>query len=150
MSVSAADIARLRRMINEPLTTTYSDVTLSAYIEQHPCLDVRGELPLLWPDNDGLLSTTTPPAPFANPIWISTYDLAAAASDIWAEKAGILSADYDVNADGASLARSQAYAQAMAQSRYWSARRRASTITLQPAPKPSDDPMWHLGEVESP
>jgi hypothetical protein len=149
MAVTAAQIAQLRRMVNEPTATTYSDATLAAYIESYPCNDVRGELPVLYPDDGGLLSTTTPPTPTVNPIWIPTYDLSAAAGDFWAEKAGVLSADYDVNADGASLARSQAYAQAMAQSRYWRSRRKAGTIRLTPAPKPSDDPLWHLGEAEA-
>jgi hypothetical protein len=149
MGASAAQIAQFRRMINEPLTTTYSDANLAAYIEAYPTLDVRGELPVLYPDDDGLLSTTTPPTPYVNPIWIPTYDLCAAASDIWAEKAGIAAADYDMSADGANLSRSQAYSQAMQQSRYWRSRRRAGTLTLKPAPKPSDNPLWHLGEAES-
>jgi hypothetical protein len=150
MGATASQIAELRRMVNEPLTTTYSDGVLAEYIERYPCIDVRGELPLLYAENDELISLTTPPTATINPIWIPTYDLAAAASNLWAEKAGVLSADYDLNADGASLSRSQAYEQAMKQSRYWGSRRRASTITLRPAPKPSDDPLWHLGETESP
>jgi hypothetical protein len=140
---------RIAASDNEPLTTTYSDGVLAEYIERYPYIDVRGELPFLYPDNDGLLSTTTPPVPFANPIWIPTFDLPSAAADLWAEKAGVLSADYDLNADGASLSRSQAYEQAMKQSRYWRSRRKASTVTLRPAPKPSDNPLWHMGEVEA-
>ncbi len=67
-----------------------------------------------------------------NPDWTATYDLHAAAADIWEEKAAILSADYDFTADGATLARSQAYEQAMKQARYHRSRRSPKTITQIP------------------
>ena len=130
MGATAAQIAQIRRMVDEPTTATYSDATIQSYIEAHPCIDERGELPYSWD------SSTQPPTQEANDDWIPTYDLAGAASNIWAEKAAILAADFDTSADGASLSRSQAYTQAMQQSRYWFARRKARTVTLYPVPRP--------------
>mgnify|MGYP001230945799 CR=1 FL=1 len=130
MAATAAQVAQLRRMVDEPTTATYSDATLAAYIEAHFLMDKRGQEAYYFDE------TTAPPTPRVNLSWIPTYDLAAAAVDVWAEKAAILAADFDTNADGASLSRSQAYTQAMAQARYWSSRRKATTITVYPAPRP--------------
>lgn len=130
MAATAAMIGRLRRMVDEATTATYSDSDLAEYIEARPCIDERGELPYEYD------TTTEPPTKDENENWIATYDLAAAAADIWAEKAAVLAQDYDTNADGAALSRSQAYEQAMKQSRYWQSRRKPGTITLFPVPRP--------------
>lgn len=130
MTATAAQIAQLRRMVDESTTDTYADADIQTYIEARPSMDERGEFPYSWD------TSTEPPTQDANESWIATYDLAAAAADIWAEKAAILAADFDTNADGASLSRSQAYEQAMKQARYWGSRRKPSTITLYPAPRP--------------
>jgi hypothetical protein len=130
VGATAGQIARLRRMVDEADETTYTDETLAEYIEERPSMDERGELPFEWD------TSTEPPTQDENESWIETYDLAAAAADVWAEKAAVLAQDYDTNADGASLSRSQAYEQAMKQSRYWSSRRKPSTIALYPSPRP--------------
>ena len=70
-----------------------------------------------------------------NPDWTPTYDLNAAAADIWVEKAGVFAGDFDFAADGASYTRSQAYEQAMKQARHFSARRSHKTMTMQSSPK---------------
>ena len=116
-------------MVNEPSDTTYSDELLASYLETYPLLDERGEAPYTW---DG---TTTPPSQLANDYWIPTYDLHAAAADIWAEKAGALVEKIDVSADGTNLKRSQLYAQAMHQVAYHNSRRAARTMTLVKWPK---------------
>jgi hypothetical protein len=67
-----------------------------------------------------------------NPDWTATYDLHAAAADIWEEKAGVVSVDYDFNADGATLNRSQVHEHMMAQARYHRSRRSPKTITQIP------------------
>ena len=41
-SATAAQIARLRRMVAEPTEDPYDDDTLAAYIERYPLLDERG------------------------------------------------------------------------------------------------------------
>jgi len=129
MGASAGQIAKLRRMVDESDETTYSDGELAEYIEERPSMDERGEMPYEWD------SLTIPPSKVENEYWLPTYDLAAAAADVWAEKAAVLAQDYDTSADGASLSRSQAYEQAMKQARYWAARRKPSTISLYPSPR---------------
>jgi hypothetical protein len=130
VGATAGQIARLRRMVDESDETTYTDEALAEYIEERPSMDERGEMPYEWD------TTTEPPTQDDNDNWIETYDLAAAAADVWGEKAAVLAQDYDTNADGASLARSQVYEQAMKQARYWGSRRKPSTIALYPSPRP--------------
>lgn len=124
-SVTAAQIAQLRRMVNEPTTTTYSDAIITTYIETYPLMDENGEAPRV-------PSTITPGVMMANPDWTATYDLHAAAADIWEEKAAVVSVDYDFSADGGSLNRSQVYEQMMGQARYHRSRRNPKTITQIP------------------
>lgn len=127
MSASAEQIARVRRMVNEPTAVTYADEDIQGYIESYPLEDARGEAPLVE-------STTTPGTLETNPDWTPTYDLNAAAADLWAEKAAVLAQDFDFKAEGAQFSRSQAYEQAMKQSRYFRSRRSPKTITLRPEP----------------
>ena len=117
--VDASLITQLRRMIAEPTTTTYSDAVLSEIILAHPLIDSSGN----FPDEDD---------------WTATYDLNAAAADVWDEKAAGLASDYDFNADGASFSRSQAYEQASHMARKYRSRRSAVTIRLIKAPKEAD------------
>ncbi len=124
MGATAEQIAQLRRMVAEPTQATYSDAALAAYIERYPRLDERGQEPYTWN------TATQPPTQEANEGWIPTYDLCAAAGDIWEEKAGALAAAFDFQADGGSYRRSQAYQQAMAQARHYRSRRCPSTVQL--------------------
>lgn len=118
MAATVAQLAQLRRMIVEPSTGTYSDAALAVYIEKFPCLDEQGEAPYI------LNYATVPPSHAANINWIENYDLNAAAAEIWAEKASAVATNYDFTADGGTYTRSQLYNQAMAQSRYYAARRK--------------------------
>lgn len=112
MTATAADIARLRRMVAEPTDAGgYLDVVLAAAIERYPLLDA-----------DGYDSTDAD--------WVATYDLNSAAAEVWQEKAAALTGNFDFSADGASFSRSQAHAQAAKQARYYAARRMPTTITL--------------------
>lgn len=111
MAATAAMVARLRRMVAEPGNDTYFDDELAEVIERYPLLD-----------GDGLS--------IDNADWTATYDLNAAASDLWAEKAAGLAAEFDFSADGASYTRSQQMAQANRMSRYYAARRAVGTVTL--------------------
>lgn len=130
MAATAAQIEQLRRMVAEPSFETYNDADIQGYIESYPTLDELGHEPFYWN------YTTTPPSKVANPEWIPTYDLNAAAAAIWLEKAAVLASDYDFSADGGNFSRSQAYQQAMNQSRHYHSRRKPGTITLVPAPIP--------------
>ena len=89
MSATEAQIARLRRMINEPdAEGTYDDDALTVYIEQYPLVDAAG----LEPDDDD---------------WTATYDLFAAAADLLYEKAATVAEHTDYSADGGSFSLSQ-------------------------------------------
>jgi len=131
MAASAEQIARLRRMVAEPTTATYTDDDLAAYIAAHPLMDANGRKQYVVQ----ALGTTVPPT--ADPLWVPTYDLNAAAAEVWGEKAAALAANFDVNADGASMALSQKYAHACERARYYRARRAMRTITARPWPPES-------------
>lgn len=124
MTATAAQILQLRRMVAEPTTTTYSDATLTTYIEAYPLLDERGEVPYTWD------TATSPPTQDENEDWVPTYDLHAAAADVWEEKAAAEATAFDFGADGATYNRSQRHAQMMAQVRYHRSRRSPTTGTL--------------------
>jgi len=127
MAASDEQIARVRRMVNEPMETTYTDEMIAAYIEAHPLEDARGEGP--W-----IESETIPGTLEENPDWTETYDLNAAVADVWEEKAGILAQDYDISVDGGNYSRSDAYKQTMEQTRYFRSRRSWKTVTMRPEP----------------
>lgn len=128
--VTAAQISQLRRMTGEPTTTTYSDATLTAYIETYPHIDQYGESPL---DDYGV----------ANADWTPTYDLAAAAANVWEEKAGAVASKFDFSANGGSYTQSQQFEQYMKQCRYYRARRMPSTALLVKSPQEStSDESW--------
>lgn len=133
MAATAAMVAKLRRYIDEPNTDVYDDDTLETYIESYPTLDALGTKPL------EVDYTTSPPTLSEVDDWIPTYDLHAAAAEIWQEKSASFAQDYNVTADGSTLARSQVQEQFLKQSRYHSARRKASTMTLQVEPRVSPD-----------
>jgi hypothetical protein len=111
MAASAGDVTRLRRMVAEPTTTTYSDSLLEDAIERYPVPDAAG----LFPEHDD---------------WTATYDLHAAASEVWSEKAAALAGNFDFTADGATFRREQVHANALKQARYHAARRAWGTVTM--------------------
>ena len=128
MTATAAEVTRLRRMVDEDDETTYTDADLTDYIERYPAIDARGQVPLTWD------TSTIPPTPVDNPRWIPTYDLHAAAADIWNEKAALLAGDYDFSADGGSYSRSQAFQQAQKAARFHLSRRKMGTVKLVMSP----------------
>lgn len=145
MTATAAMIAQVRRMVAETSTATYTDQAIQEIIEQHPLLDELGRDPNLWQ----LLS---PPVPYPNPAWMPTYDLNAAAADIWEQKAGTVAPDFDLNADGASLSRSQIFQQYMELSKHF--RSRSSIRTARMVKKPDElqngqRPSW-IGNLPEP
>jgi hypothetical protein len=130
MTVTAAQISQLRRMVGEPTTATYDDATLTAYIERYPHIDQWGESPL---DDYGE----------ANTEWEATYDLSAAAADVWEEKAGAVASKFDFAANGGNYHQSQQYEQMMKQCRHYRARRMPTTSTLVKHPKEwASDESW--------
>ncbi len=132
MAATADQIAEVRRMVGEPTADTYSDATIQAYIERYPLMDECGEEPYTWD------TSTSPPTQDANDDWIATYDLHAAAADIWGEKAAAVAPNYSYSADGHSLQRSLVYEQYRQEERKHLARRVARSITVVKYPPESD------------
>lgn len=126
MTATAAMIAQVRRMVNESDSTTYSDATIQSYIETYPLLDERGQEPYTYD------TSTTPPTQDTNEDWIATYDLHAAAADIWEEKAATVADKVDFEADGGRYSCSQKAEAYMKLARSHRARRSIGTITLIP------------------
>jgi len=129
MSATAAMILQVRGWVNEPDDTTYDDDAITVFVERYPLLDERGEVPYTWD------TSTEPPTQEDNDNWLPSYDLHAAARDIWEEKAGVVAVDFNFKADGGSYDRSQVYEQYMKQARYHGARRRPGTIRAHKHPK---------------
>lgn len=126
MAASESDVRRLRRMVNEQgAGSGYNDVDLMDMIEVYPLPDAAGNEP-------------------GESDWAATYDLHAAASDIWTEKAAAPAQDYDFVADGGNYSRSQVHQQYMQMARYHAARRNTRTAELVQWPKErrSDAAMW--------
>lgn len=118
MAVSAAQILQFRRMVGESTDATYTDADLATYIESYPVIDTDGNAP---DDAD----------------WVGSWDLNAAASTIWTEKAVTLAGNFDFTADSATFNRSQAYSQYMKMARFYNARRQPGTIQVVVSPKPT-------------
>ena len=136
MTATAAQIATVRRMVAEPNSyPTYDDTLIAAFIEAHPHMDEQGELPYT-------LSSDTPPTQTANDNWIATYDLNAAAADIWQEKAAAVAHKYDFSADGGNYSASNQFEQYMKQARYYQSRRMPSTAKMHKSPKETDPAVW--------
>lgn len=132
MAATAEQVIRLRRMVGEGGETTYQDDELKTFIEAYPLLDGLGREPYVESDDD-------PAVLEINEDWDPTYDLNAAAADIWAEKAAGLASEFDFSAGGQSFQRSQAYAMYMQQSRHYRSRRAMRTVRAWPAPRPDED-----------
>lgn len=128
MTASANDIADLRRMVNEPTVTPYTDAILTRYLERYPTVDDYGKET----GEDG---------------WVAGYDLNAAASDVWAEKASLVQMYYDFQADGARYSQSQLYEMAMDKSRYHAARRRVSSKSTFKKPDETTDSLYDEGLI---
>ena len=124
VSATADQIAQVRRMVAEPTTTTYTDLAIKAAIERYPQMDEFGQEPWIWTVVDGVKTRSE------NDDWVDTYDLNAAAAEIWQEKSGTLTATTDFSADGGNYSDSQKYSQAMSQARFYLSRRSAKTVRL--------------------
>ena len=144
MTVTAAQIAQLRRMVSEPTTTTYSDALLTTYIETYPLMDENGEQPYTW-------SSATPPAKETNTAWVETYDFHAAAADIWEEKAAAWADQYTFAADGGNYSRSDAYKMMMERVRYHRSRRATRTMRgVKYPPEIANDKLVWIGNLPEP
>jgi hypothetical protein len=103
MTATAAQILALRRLTDEPLSTTYSDAQMQAFLEAHPLVDELGTIPYTWD------ISTDPPTKITTPQWIETWDASFAASEIWEEKAAALAELFNHSADGVNVSLSDKY-----------------------------------------
>ena len=133
MTATADMIAELRRMVDEPNNDPYDDDVLGAYIERYPVLDALGTKPI------EVDYSTEPPTLSERSEWIPTYDLHAAAADIWQEKSATVAEDYNFTADGSTLSRGDVQEQYMKQTRHHLARRKVKTITARMEPRLGPD-----------
>ena len=139
--VTAAELTRLRRMIVDTAAPqTYTDAALTTIVERYPCVDMRGESPFVE-------SVLYPGTLVLNDDWTATYDINAAAGEVWEEKAAALAANFDFSADSAGFQRSQAFTQAQQMARHYRSRRNPSTVTLRPEPRPDVDDLREMEEV---
>lgn len=122
MGATAEQIARLRRMVAESGTGTYSDSDMAMYIERYPLMDERGVDPYDWD------TSTEPPTKDAEDDWIPTYDLNLAAAEIWDEKASAIANKFTFSADGGSYDTSKQVEQYERRARTYRSRRAARTI----------------------
>ena len=126
-------IKKLRRMIAESEDSIYTDTILEEYIKSYPVIDVDGEEPTY------LDYSTQPPTVADNPNWIPTYDLNAAAAEIWDQKAAGLQSKYDFSADGGSYSVKQAFDNAVKMAAKYRGRSSASSHRVFKSPKEVND-----------
>jgi hypothetical protein len=126
---AAADIARLRLFVAESGTVTYTDSSLRAIVANYPLPDSAGEWPYL---TSGSVNTA----------WTGTFDLAAAAAEIWDNKGAAIAAQFDFTADGATYHKSQQVTQYEKNARKWRSRRAPGSYTAVVYPTESADLAW--------
>lgn len=107
-------------MTNERTTATYSDADIQAVIETYPLTDADG----FAPDQDN---------------WTATYDLNAAAAEIWDEKGAAIAHLHDFSADGGTYHRSQTVEQYAQMARKYRSRRSFKSVEMEPAPREDDE-----------
>lgn len=143
MAATEDQIAEVRNMVNEPTEDVYTDEDLAAVIEKYPLLDERGSLPYTWD------TSSIPPTKDENENWIPTYDLNAAAGDVWAWKANKLTDNIDFTAVNQTFRDSQPYEHAMKQCRFYRARRVPGSMRMVSYPKARYEENW-IGNLPEP
>ena len=118
VTVPSSWVSRLRRLVAEQTTETYTDIDISECIGRYPLADASGNAP-------------------TDTGWTGNWDLNLAAAEIWEEKAAAVAANFDFAADGGDYKRSQAYAQAKQQARNFRASRQTGSLTMVATPKPA-------------
>jgi len=143
VTATAAMLARLRRMVDEPTTTTYSDVVLSAYIEEYPLIDERGLIPYYF----RVIGSGSAAAPdkVTTTGWLPTYDLNGAAADIWDEKAAAVAEDFSFDADGGKFSRNEVFEQYQAKARAHRSRKVPKSMPLKSWEESTKDGMMADG-----
>lgn len=115
MTVISDLIVDLRRMVVEPLPTTYTDLTLAGMIEKTAVIDTNG----LLPEEFG---------------WVETYNLYKVAAEIWIEKAAGVADEFDQSSDGGNFQRSQKHAMYLKQANYYQGRSKSQSLQIKQSP----------------
>lgn len=131
MTVTTAMTETVLRYINEADATEGRKTEVSGIIAGYPLVDERGEVPYTWD------TSTQPPTKTDNADWLATYDLHAAAAEIWGDKAAGFAHLYTFSADGGQYVRSEAHAQTLRMASYHLSRRAAKSARVMVWPKPS-------------
>lgn len=142
MSATDAQIAQVKRMTGTIETTTWTNELVGTYIEKYSLLDERGEVPYTWD------TSTSPPTEDENDDWIPTYDLNAAAADIWGERAATVADDFTFSADGGSYSLSDVIKHYQERERYYRSRRvkRSTKLHMSPALTVSQELVGNLND----
>lgn len=122
MAASETQIDRVRAYCGGAGTRT--DEQIGDVIERYPLPDAFGTEPYTWDES------STPPSRSENTNWVPTYDLNAAAADIWEEIAAGYVGDFDFATNDQRFDRSQKHKQAMAQVRYYRSKRAPTSIKM--------------------
>jgi hypothetical protein len=132
-------IADLRRMIAEPAQDLYTDEILTGILKKYPIADLYGIDP---PTDSDLVGSGS-----GESEWTPTYDLHAAAADVWEEKAAAAVGKFDFSADGATYSRNQVYQACVKQAARHKAMRRAQSVDVVKDPAESGIP-WDEDDAE--
>ncbi|RRR69565.1 MAG: hypothetical protein EI684_15305 [Candidatus Viridilinea halotolerans] len=139
MTVTAALLTRLRRLVAEPTDATYPDATLHQHLEA----TVVTERATVAVGRRGAHGTVAHVRYTPQPV---VYDIHAAAAAIWEEKLAALigAGTYDYQADGQSFHLGQMVQQYQQRVSYHLARRRVKSVRMVPKPIRATDEEEHL------
>lgn len=115
MDIPETIIRKVRLMINEPTTDTWTDPEIADLFPDYVCADKFGNEP-------------------DDPKWETTYNLYALASYIWQVKAARVADEFDFTADGGSFNRSQKQLMALKQASFYDSRSKAFSLHLKQYP----------------
>lgn len=133
MAATQTQKDEVRRYIADPSKTEFTDEVIATVIEHYPLPDIYGQEPLILENGTYV----------ANTLWVPTYDLHAAAADLWEEKGANAVNHVDYNADGASFSLSQKFEHIKRQAAYHRSRRRVRYRKVLPDPiKPLNEDLY--------
>ena len=112
MTQTASTLARFRRMTARPADdATWTDELLTETIERYPVADEHGRDPEHY-------------------AWEATYDLNAAAAEVWEAVANELAELFDFSADGGTFSQRQKYENANDRAAYYRAHRKSRSVKV--------------------
>lgn len=102
MALTVAQIARVRQLVNDVTSETFTDQDIQDTADaMAKTKDSSGNAP-------------------SHASYVDTYDLYLLAAELWRIKAGFFAEDFDFRSEGADFSRSQKYKMCIAQSKRYS------------------------------